>query len=175
MDIQSLYLQPVHLRADIFIPGNDAAYEDWRDAKLTKYPADPLELMVKISSAAQFREDEVNQIRSRLRVANMALYQLDASGESKKMLVNRNRQLGFRDLDGNLCSDEDNVTSIRINQDGRHKYYIPYTNRRLVWHSDGYYNESCKQIRGMALHCVNPAARGGESLLLDHELAYIHL
>ncbi len=175
MDLQSLYLQPVHLRADIFIPGDDAAYEVWRTEKLAGYPEDPLDLMVQVGSADQFRKEELGQIRTRLRIANMALYQLNEPGESKKMLVNRNRQLGFRDLDGNLCSDEDNVTSIRMNQEGRHKYYIPYTNRRLVWHTDGYYNESSKQIRGMALHCVNPAAQGGESLLLDHELAYIHL
>jgi alpha-ketoglutarate-dependent taurine dioxygenase len=173
--MQKLYLKPVHQRAEIFLPGNDSAYLDWRSSKLADYPDAPADLLVQVRNAEAFSDVELKQIRANLRIANMALYELDQAGESKKELVCRNRQLGFKDLDGNLCSDEDNVTSIRMNQEGRHKFYIPYTNRRLVWHTDGYYNDSSSQIRGMALHCVHPAARGGESLLLDHELAYIHL
>ena len=46
--------------------------------------------------------------------------------------------------------------------------YIPYTDKSLNWHTDGYYDK--KSIFSWLLHCVNPATEGGENFLLDHEL-----
>ena len=51
----------------------------------------------------------------------------------------------------------------------------PYSNRRLLWHTDGYYNAPASRIRAFLLHCVRPAAAGGENRLLDPEIAYIVL
>ena len=55
--------------------------------------------------------------------------------------------------------------------------YIPYSNRPLSWHTDGYYNfhgpSDC--VKAMVLHCVRDADEGGVSALLDHEIAYIRL
>jgi len=45
----------------------------------------------------------------------------------------------------------------------------------LLWHTDGYYNVPNEQIRAFILHCVRPAATGGENRLLDPEIAYILL
>ncbi len=53
--------------------------------------------------------------------------------------------------------------------------YIPYSNRRLQWHTDGYYNPPERQVRAFVLHCVTPAANGGENALLDPEIAYLRL
>jgi hypothetical protein len=39
--------------------------------------------------------------------------------------------------------------------------FIPYTNRAIRWHTDGYYHPAERRIRGMVLHCVRPAASGG--------------
>ena len=47
--------------------------------------------------------------------------------------------------------------------------YIPYTDKSLNWHTDGYYDK--KSIFSWLLHCVHPAMHGGENYLLDHELA----
>jgi alpha-ketoglutarate-dependent taurine dioxygenase len=161
---------------NVFVEGNDKAYRQWRDHKLAKYPASCQDLLVPIQDSACLSQDELLALQSGIRRANMVFYQLeDGAGESKANLLSRNRQMGLIHIDGNLCSDEDNVTSLCVNEQGRHQYYIPYTNRRLVWHTDGYYNLPAHQIRGFALHCVRQAAVGGESQLLDHELAYIHL
>ena len=159
-----------------FLTANAATYKEWRSMKLALMPDSMEALLIPVRSSAKFTDHELRAIRKALLVTNMAIYDLeDNAGESKAELVMRNRQLGLRHLDGNLCSDEDNVTSLRVNQEGRHKFYIPYTNRRLVWHTDGYYNDQDHQILGMTLHCVQQAAEGGESMLLDHELAYMHL
>jgi hypothetical protein len=159
-----------------FLTSNAEKYQAWRSEKLARVPDSAEQLLITVAEPGRFSDIEVSLIQENLRATNMAIYDLNGDpGESKADLVNRNRQLGLAHLDGNLCSDEDNVTSLRVNQEGRHKLYIPYTNRRLVWHSDGYYNDQKHQIRGMALHCVQQAECGGESMLLDHELAYMHL
>jgi alpha-ketoglutarate-dependent taurine dioxygenase len=105
----------------------------------------------------------------------MAIYSINRDTCDKADLVAFGRQLGLRRLDGNLCADEDKITSLQVVETGRHKTYIPYTNKRLSWHTDGYYNPPERQIRGMLLHCVENAAEGGVNQLLDHEWAYIHL
>ncbi|HSW24265.1 MAG TPA: TauD/TfdA family dioxygenase, partial [Burkholderiaceae bacterium] len=53
--------------------------------------------------------------------------------------------------------------------------FIPYTDRPIKWHTDGYYHPQQRLIRAMVLHCVRPARSGGVNALLDHELAYIAL
>ena len=67
------------------------------------------------------------------------------------------------------------MTSLTVTDATDHQHYIPYTNRPLKWHTDGYYNGPRRQIHGLLLHCVHPAAAGGENALLDHEIAYIFL
>lgn len=160
----------------VFLPdGSARAYREWRARKLDERPDDLAELLVPIERPDRLAPEERARILAALRRCNMALYQLPEAGASKADLLARNRALGLQRLDGNLCSDEDNVTSLQVDDSGRKRYYIPYTNRRLVWHTDGYYNEPSRQIHAFALHCVRPAARGGESWLLDPDLVYIHL
>jgi hypothetical protein len=83
--------------------------------------------------------------------------------------------LGLHRLDSNLCADADSITSLRVVEIGRHGGYIPYTNRPLSWHTDGYYNPADNQIRAILMHCVTPAHAGGENALLDHEILYLLL
>ena len=82
--------------------------------------------------------------------------------------------MGLAHLDGNLRADEDDITSLQVTEQAGNQY-IPYTNRPLSWHTDGYYNLPQHQVRAFILHCVQPAADGGENSLIDHELLYIRL
>jgi len=84
-------------------------------------------------------------------------------------------QFGLHRLDANWLAGEDGVSEIRVFADGTRKLYIPYTDRPIKWHTDGYYHPPEWQIRGMVLHCVRAAASGGENRLLDHEMAYLLL
>ncbi|RMG52405.1 MAG: taurine catabolism dioxygenase TauD [Gammaproteobacteria bacterium] len=161
---------------EVFRPeGSLRAYREWRARKLDRYPADPGEVLVPLAASDRIAPSERVRILEGLDRCNMVVYQLPDDGQSKADLLARGRALGLHRLDGNLCSDEDNVTSLQVDASGRKRHYIPYTNRRLVWHTDGYYNEPERQIHAFMLHCVRPAARGGESLLLDPDLVYIHL
>ena len=78
-------------------------------------------------------------------------------------------------LDSNLLADEDAITSLQVVPEKSGRGYIPYSNRRLLWHTDGYYNPPERQVRAFVLHCVQPAASGGENGLLDPEIAYLLL
>ncbi len=157
---------------------DEKAYREWREAKLNDYPSKVTDLVVGIDDPFALSEDEKNRLLALCRKTNMAVFQLQkpcGDPADKAQVKNIGKQLGLFRLDSNLCADDDDITSLTVVSDGRHKTYIPYSNRPISWHTDGYYNPLDKQIRGLLLHCVTPAARGGENDLLDHEIAYIHL
>jgi hypothetical protein len=106
----------------------------------------------------------------------MAIFvaQLDDK-RSKTIPVNISAQFGMHRLDHNMGADHDGVSELTVRSGQWRGGYIPYTDRPIHWHTDGYYNEPQKKIHGMVLYCVQNALRGGENALLDHEIAYIHL
>jgi len=81
-------------------------------------------------------------------------------------------QLGLRTAVTNPCADEEQISSIRVMPDAP---YIPYTAKRLKWHTDGYYNAGAQTICAFAMHCVTPAEQGGENQYFDPEILYILL
>lgn len=82
-------------------------------------------------------------------------------------------QLGFVHTDHHPGADASGVVRLEVRDDMAR--YIPYTRRRLRWHTDGYYRADDRRIRSFLLHCVRAAARGGENLLLDPRRLYIAL
>ena len=88
-------------------------------------------------------------------------------------------QFGLRRLDHHLCAEEDGISELTVaeaDQRGALKgEFIPYTNHRLGWHTDGYYNDAEHRIRAILLHCAQPALEGGENAFMDPEIAYIML
>ena len=84
-------------------------------------------------------------------------------------------QFGLKQLDANWLADEDGISEIKVNSNGTRQSYIPYTDKPIKWHTDGYYNTPERKIRSMLLHCVRSAKEGGENHLMDHEIAYLLL
>jgi len=159
-----------------FLPDNEDAYRRWREAKLQDYPTDAAALIVDLADAPNLSDAEYQALLALLRKTNMVIYCTQRGGDPDKALSSGlARRFGLIHIDSNLLADDDGLTSITVNPEGDHPKYIPYTNRPINWHCDGYYNTGENQIRGMVLHCVNPAAEGGENQLLDHEIAYLLL
>jgi alpha-ketoglutarate-dependent taurine dioxygenase len=104
----------------------------------------------------------------------MAIYRSPVMREDKSIPRLLGLQLGLERLDGNYLVDDDGISSITPGA-GTRGEFIPYTDRAIGWHTDGYYNPASRRIRAMTLHCVRAAAEGGESALMDHELAYLLL
>lgn len=158
-----------------FCLDEDDSYRSWRQHKLQQRP-DIEELVVTVANPHDLSAAEKSRIQDLCRRCNAAIYKVsNAYPSTDKELVHQlGLQFGLSRLDDNLRSDEDDITSLTVTaQQGNQ--YIPYTNRPLSWHTDGYYNAPGQQVRGFILHCAQPAAEGGENSLIDHELVYMRL
>jgi len=167
------------------VPGVDVAispfdldrpqdYALWREGKLSEYPTRLEDLIVEIRDPHRLTPSEVEAVRIRCRRANMALYvSPNGAGPDRELPRRLGAQLGLMRLDHNLGADQDAISALTVRSDALHQGYIPYSNRPITWHTDGYYNPPHHRIFGMLLHCVRPAAVGGENQLLDHEIAYL--
>lgn len=155
---------------------DDDGYARWREEKLACYPRTADALIVDVADPYSLSSAERAALMQRCACANMAIYRTTAAPFDKSTVRSLANQLGLRRLDCNWLADEDGISPIAVatkNQDRR--AYIPYTNRAINWHTDGYYHPESRQVRGMVLHCVQAAQTGGVNALLDHEIAYITL
>lgn len=152
---------------------HDSAYRRWRDAKLEGYPARAGELVVAIENPLALTEAEAGAMLEICRKTNMVLYAARVVREDKHIPRAVGSNFGLTHLDSNMLADDDGVTSLRVVPEKSGRGYIPYSNRRLLWHTDGYYHGDEARVRSFVLHCVSPAASGGENSLLDHEIVYI--
>ena len=162
----------------VFEPFNitdDHDYQIWRALKLQDYPTSLQDLMVQVNDPRALTRVEHDALLACCKKTNFAIYISKHAEADKDIPVMLGRQFGLQRLDHNWLADEDAVTSLTVNPAGDHPAYIPYTNRPIKWHTDGYYNGADAQIHGLLLHCVQPAEQGGANRLLDHEIAYIKL
>jgi Taurine catabolism dioxygenase TauD, TfdA family len=155
---------------------DDAAYRHWRDARLARRPRRIEELVVPVADPGDLTSGERAALLRAIDRAGFALYRLLLRTDDSTLPRRLGAQLGLHRLDANWLAGEDGISriSVRDASDGPGGF-IPYTDRAIGWHTDGYYHPEQRRIRGMVLHCVRPARTGGENRLLDPELAYIAL
>jgi alpha-ketoglutarate-dependent taurine dioxygenase len=159
-----------------FDPDNAAAYRHWRDAKRAGHPARAQDLVVDVADPRALTDAEREALLQRCATANMVIYRSPVTDEDKRIPLALAGQLGLHRLDGNWLADEDGISPIAVAPAGGNRpAFIPYTNKPIKWHTDGYYHPGSRRIRAMILHCVRPAKEGGETALMDHEMAYIAL
>lgn len=152
-------------------------YLTWRENKLFHYPTCIEQLTVNISNPFALKSEEISIMRKVIKKSNMVIYSLDQAVNPADKAIPKAiaRQLGMTHIDEHLCVDEDGVSSLQVSENLLRQDYIPYTNRPINWHTDGYYNTPEHTIRGMVLHCASPAAEGGENAFVDCDIAYLHL
>ena len=151
------------------------SYLRWREQKLAAAPASVDELVVEVRDPRALTPSEHAAIAKCIRRCNMAIYASpmhEADTEIPRLL---GAQFGLVNLDANWLAGEDGISEIRVFDNGTRQHYIPYTDRAIKWHTDGYYNPPERTIRGMVLHCVRNASSGGENQLMDHEMTYLLL
>jgi alpha-ketoglutarate-dependent taurine dioxygenase len=162
---------------DPFDLGDASAYGRWRKEKLASYPRQAPELVVPIAQPATPATAEKVRILNLCRRANMAVFEMPQAGAGVTTGDLRNflQQFGLIRPETHRSADNDGMFAIEVAKDGHRHNYIPYTDRALNWHTDGYYVDPSTPIRAMALYCVRNARSGGGNSLLDPEIAYIRM
>lgn len=170
-------VNPNHIAAHSpFLLEDEDRYRRWRDAKLKDYPTAIGDLVVEIDDPRTLRDSEFEALHARCRKANMALYAgRTGTDPDPQIPQSLGRRFGVQGLNRNWLADSTGLTSLTVAEDGARRNFIPYTNRAIHWHTDGYYNIANAQIQSLLLHAVQRAARGGENALMDHEIVYILL
>jgi alpha-ketoglutarate-dependent taurine dioxygenase len=174
---------------DLSQPG---AYSDWRARKLQAYPAEITDLRVPVGRLDQPTPAERTALKARIATFNMALIEVDPAGIHTEALLSFTRALGLQRTDANLFADASavsRITATRRNPGAEGGIdagpetpggailgdFVPYTDKPLSWHTDGYYNAPDEQVGAWCLFCVRAARDGGENGLIDHEMAYLRL
>ena len=152
----------------------DSDYTSWRNQKLRNYVGNIEDLIVHIKNPRKLSLAELHKIKKNCRDNNFSFYQFPNS-ISKSDLIHFASQFGLKTVIFNPHADLNGISELSAKHDSEKIKYIPYTRRSLNWHTDGYYNELDQHIRSFLLHCINPAPEGGENMLINHELIYIHL
>jgi alpha-ketoglutarate-dependent taurine dioxygenase len=155
---------------------NTAAYLRWRDHKLNNAITETGELIVEIKDPRTLTQAEHAALLDRCRRSNMVIYASHTDAADEDLVRKFGSKFGLKSLDANWLADEDGISRVAVSAgDGIRQAYIPYTDRAIKWHTDGYYNPPGRQIRSFVLHCVRSAGQGGENRLMDHEIAYLML
>jgi len=157
-----------------FILENETEYKSWRQTKLELYPLNINKFSIPLD-INNFQKKDLDLIKFNMNKYNFALYNFKSELTNNE-LENFCTMLNLNNSISNLFSDSNNISDIKDHKDTNNNQmgeYIPYTNKPLNWHTDGYYYPLNNSVKSFLLHCVNPAHRGGENLLLDHEILYI--
>ncbi len=176
---------PAMPRSGPFSMEDADSYTAWRGWKLKNHPREVAELAVPVENLASPSPAEREKILDLCRRANMAVYDTgERSGVSSPELEQALRAFaaafGMTAIEDHRSMDEEKVVSIEVVDETvrPRSGFIPYTTRRILWHTDGYYKfgyEGAPVIRSMTLHCARQGREGGVNELLDPEIAYIRL
>lgn len=150
-------------------------YDVWRDAKIKNATTNINECFVEIRNPQFVTQNEIKHIQMLCKNNNFALIQTPQLTNYSQDILAINRQLGLVENDKHYLINNDSLARITKCDDKKNGEFIPYTDRKLNWHTDGYYNDAQHTIRSFSLFCVNQAHQGGENKWLDIEMLYILL
>jgi Taurine catabolism dioxygenase TauD, TfdA family len=156
-----------------------AAYAGWRQRKLDTAPRRLEDIVVELDDPRRLTKAQRQRLVEITDMANMAIYVGKTGRDPDKEIPRRlGDQLGLHSLDSHWLADDDGISPLSVRgaaERGERREFIPYTDKPIRWHTDGYYNPPERTVRGLLLHCVESAASGGDNRLLDHEIVYLLL
>ena len=169
-------------QAAIYRLDRSEVYKHWRDDKLSHAATDASEICVELEDISAPSPSESAEILKHCCHNNMALYRCakscDEEPVARHMAHAFANHFGLHRVEQHRSMNLDGLVSIEVvkqdSAEGR-AGFIPYTDKPISWHTDGYYNPTASRIKAMMMHCVRPAPDGGVNQFLDPELAYIRL
>jgi alpha-ketoglutarate-dependent taurine dioxygenase len=150
-------------------------YLEWKKTRLKSYPRNVDEILIEIGGLVNLSDAERVEIVRACGRSNMAIYRCRDHFVDRAAIRGFASNFGLNNVDHHLCANADGVSELSVASEGARAGYVPYSNRSLSWHTDGYYNDKSRQVNSVVLHCAHDAAAGGENELLDPEIAYIRL
>jgi len=161
-----------------FLPENESAYQQWKKAKLERcHQANP-HRVVNIADPAKLSPKTMAELAVQLESSNFVIFEIESAGSgfSTDDFLAFGHQLGLHRIDTNPGAEANGVTMLSaVDPEDKQSRYIPYTNRALNWHTDGYYNPEGSRVDAFSLYCVNQAGQGGDNFMLDHEMVYMQI
>ena len=150
-------------------------YKRWKDKKLESFTRNLDDLTVQIHSPSALSKPEKSRVISLLSSNNIVFIHIDKiTCRDKPSIKSFARQIGLGNYELDSQSDKDGLTEIKdIEDEKRLSEYVPYTNKELNWHTDGYYTDQNNSVLAWMLFCQEAAEDGGMNKYLDHEIAYI--
>ncbi len=162
--------------SDPFDLNNTNAYAAWRNAKLTDYPMSVEAITLAVADPSRPSTEEIRRLKKICSKTNTVIYRSETQNRPDRNIpISLGAHLGLSRPDKSLTTDDDGVTELRLADNGPRCAYIPYSDRFMGWHTDGCYRDQTHRVHGFLLHCARPALDGGESFLLDPDIAYILL
>lgn len=130
--------------------------------------------MIIINDYKNLQQAEIDAMQTELNKNNYVLYDVGSleMEDSKDLIRKWGDLFDLGSLNKNLCADSDSITPIAVSEQKDRGMYIPYSNRAINWHTDGYYNLDSEKITGMVLHCISPADTGGSNKIINHQVIY---
>ena len=161
------------IKASPFVLENEAEYQCWRLQKIKLRQQLKATKLFRLEPDLKICESIQDEILAQLRAFNFICFDTDTS-LNRQDFLELNRRFGLQKLDLNPGAEVDAVTLVQaVDPSDPRARYIPYTERALNWHTDGYYNPPQRTISAFSLYCKHPAGSGGENFLLDHEWVYL--
>ena len=154
---------------------NRDGYQFWRDEKLERVPSRIEDCLVEVVNPYKLTPTEKEKIQQLCRYNNFALFEITSQDNYAQAIVAFNRQFGLLDYDQHLYAHGDGLARISQSDKQDQAEFIPYTDKAIGWHTDGYYNAIENRIRAFSLFCVSPAIEGGMNQWIDPQMAYILL
>jgi alpha-ketoglutarate-dependent taurine dioxygenase len=153
----------------------ESEYAKWRAEKLHRAPKSSAQITVELKNPFAITPSEKKALLLHAYRHNMVFYWSSDTTANRQIPVAVAAQMGMSDIHKNWLAEDDGISSIAVSASSENlprSDYIPFTNKSLNWHTDGYYYPPSQRILGMALHCVRPAQHGGGSALIDPDLVY---
>ena len=103
-----------------FNPASSHDYQQWRNWKLSHAAQAAEQLIVEITDPRHVTDTEHVRLSEVIRANNMAIYAGHVFDEDKSIARLLGSQFGLEHLDHNFLADDDDITSLTVNNDKQH-------------------------------------------------------
>ncbi len=164
--------------------GKSTDYQAWRARRLAtaSNPSSAQFHQIAISNNTVLNDqvDVLAELCNEVEQHGYAFYQLadepaSTNSDTRQRLALLHRYLGLTDADTGVIAGEDKLSLLQNSPDASKRRFVPYSDRAMNWHTDGYYNAPEASVKAFCLHCIEPASSGGELTLFDDQLLLIAL